>query len=322
MAFRQADVAIRRHYFEDTLMLIAEFNVLGHEMNYVLRISSFGSRSDGQNIQVYFGLLDDTMRDFTEARYVYDADQIMVDRKKLLIRAENVEINETFQGLKVFIKSDAVTLDFLAVNDGHRKDIRSLEELEINNRLEGYAYPYCTTEGTALIGTNYCDLHGTAFYGRRYQNRGGRLDRRTGQTSILRSFSRSEPEPQNSEATSLYGTFVLSDGKRFSFGTFGDGKNQDDVFVLTAGNNMSEVKILPIRTTIEDTGDPEHPDKDVTLYLQSEDPAFSLKARRVLTLNEGLSPDKKDFRLYDRFARLSGTFEGEKVHGYGCLIMT
>lgn len=323
MARREEDVAIRKNYFEDTILIMGEFEIFGHNMNYVLRVSSFGSRSNGQNLQVYFGLLDDTMRDFSESRYLYDAEKIIVDRERLLIRAENVEINETYQGLKVYVKDEAVTLDFVVNNDGHKIDMRSLERLELNNRVEGYNYPYCTTEGTALIGTTYCDVHGTVFYMRRFQNHAGRFDRRTGQTSLLRGFSRTtEPESQSPEATSLYGFFVLADGKRIAFGSFGDGKDQDDYFYITQGNNTYEHKVLPIQSSTADTGDEEHPDKDVTVHIVAEDQAFSLKARRVLTLTEDLSPEKKDFKMYDRFARVSGTFEGRKISGYGCMILT
>ena len=33
------DIAIRKNYFEDTIVLLGDFNVAGHDMNYVLRDS-------------------------------------------------------------------------------------------------------------------------------------------------------------------------------------------------------------------------------------------------------------------------------------------
>ena len=47
------DIAIRKNYFEDTIVLLGDFSVAGHDMNYVLRISSYGSKVNGQNIRVY-----------------------------------------------------------------------------------------------------------------------------------------------------------------------------------------------------------------------------------------------------------------------------
>ena len=322
MAKREADIAIRRGYFEDTILLIGEFDFLEHHMNYVLRLSSFGSRGDNLNLQVYFGLLDDTMRDFSESRYLYSNDQVIVDKDRLWIRSESVEIRESYEGLKVYVKDEAITLDFLIKNDGNRSDLRSLERMEMNNRLEGYSYPYCLAEGTALIGQNYDSVHGTAFYLRRFQNHGGRFDRRTGQTSILRGFSRNEPVFVDDEAFSLYGFFTLANGKRLGFGSFGDGKFQDDFLLVNSGGSTHEYRIRPIRITISDSGDPEHPDKDVHVLIETENDDYILKTRRVLTRTENLSPEKKDFLMYDRFARLTGTANGTKITGHGCLILT
>jgi len=322
MANRVEDIAIRQGYFEDTLLMIGEFDFLGHAMNYVLRVSSFGSKGDKANVQIYFGLLDDTMRDFSEARHFYEIGQTIIDKDRLWLRSESVELRETMQGLKVYVNDDAITLDFVVQNDGVKIDLRTLEKMGINNRLEGYSYPYCLSEGTALIGENYGTVQGTLFYMRRYQNHPGRYDKRIGQTSLLRGFSRSAQASQEPEANSLYGFFTLSNGKRVVFGYFGDGREQDDYLVVTAGNNTSEHKIKPIQAAIHDTGDEERPDKDVLVLIQSADDEFTLKMRRVLTLTDNLSPEKKDFKLYDRFVRLSGNWNGSKITGCGCLVMT
>ena len=322
MANRVEDIAIRQGYFEDTLLMIGEFDFLGHAMNYVLRVSSFGSKSEKANVQVYFGLLDDTMRDFSEARHFYEIGQTIIDKDRLWLRSESVELRETFQGLKVYVKDDAITLDFMVQNDGVKIDLRTLEKMGINNRLEGYSYPYCLSEGTALIGENYSNVQGTLFYMRRYQNHAGRYDKKVGQTSLLRGFSRSVQTAQEPEANSLYGFFTLSNGKRVAFGYFGDGREQDDYLVVTAGNSTSEHKIKPIQASIHDTGDEERPDKDVLVLIQSAEDEFTLKMRRVLTLTDNLSPEKKDFKLYDRFVRLSGNWNGSKITGCGCMVLT
>ncbi len=333
MAGREADVAIRKHYFEDTILILGEFDILGHDMHYTLRVSSFGSRTNGQKLQIYFGLLDETMREFTETRYLYDSDNVIIDRDQLLIRTEHVEIRESFNGVKVYVEGESLTLDFTLENDGHRSDIRSLERMDVNNRTEGYSYPYCLTEGTALIGNNYSPVHGTAYYIRRFQNRPGRFDKRTGQTSILRGFSRNESDNDDSEGFSLYGFFVLSNGRRLFFGSFGNDSSHDDICIVTSGSTTYEKKIEPIQNAIVDVEAPEqgstdsganppHPDKDVTVRVTAADGEFYLKARRVLNLTEDFSPEKKDLRQYDRFVRATGKHENERIVGYGYMTLS
>ena len=322
MAKRETDIAIRRNFFEDTILLIGEFDFLGHQMNYVLRLSSFGSRNESLNLQVYFGLLDDTMRDFSESRNFYTNDQVIVDKERLWIRTDRIEIRDSYDGLKVYIRDDDLTFDFVVQNDGNRSDLRALERLDINNRLEGYSYPYCLVEGSALIGQNYTPVQGTAFYLRRFQNHAGRLDRRTGQTSILRGFSRGDTGYIDADASSLYGFFTLANGKRLCFGSFGDGHNQDDFLLVNSGGSTHDHRILPIQVSVNDSGDPDHPDKDVLVMVQTENDDFIIKARRVLTRSENLSMEKKDFLMFDRFARLTGTANGSKISGHGVMVLT
>ena len=86
------DIAIRKNYFEDTIVLLGDFNVAGHDMNYVLRISSYGSKTNGNNVRVYFGLLDDTKREYTEQNYEYPGDKVIIDDAHLLVRTDMVEL--------------------------------------------------------------------------------------------------------------------------------------------------------------------------------------------------------------------------------------
>ena len=316
---RDVDIAIRKNYFEDTILLLGEFTVLGHDMNYVLRVTSFGSRSSGENMQVYFGLLDDTMREFSEVRYFYNSDKIRVENDKLMIRADEVEINETIYGLKVFIKYESITLDFLVENDGHRSEFHSLGKSNLNNRMEGYSYPYCTTQGTALIGSNYCEVNGQAFYLRRYQNHGGFFDRRLGQTAILRRGADSSEKAMHS----LYGFFVLSNGRRLMFASYGNDPEQDDIFVMSTTTGSIEVEVDPILIACTDYGgEVGESGKDITVRLKAADEEFQLKTRRDLEMTQDISPEQKDFRMYDRFARMGGRFRGVKVSGDGCMIYT
>ncbi len=315
---RDVDIAIRKNYFEDSILLLGEFSVLGHDMNYVLRVTSFGSKSSGENIQVYFGLLDDTMREFSEVRYFYESDKIRVNDSKLMIRADEVEISETIYGLKVFIKYESVTLDFLVENDGHRSEYHSLGKSNLNNRIEGYTYPYCTTQGTAFIGNNYCEVNGQCFYVRRFQHHGGFFDRRLGQTAILRGGRDSDKGMQ-----SLYGFFVLSNGRRILFASYGNDREQDDFVGLSTSTGSKEVEVEPILIAATDFGgDVGSSGKDVTVRLKAVDGEFTLKTRRDLEMTQDIAPDNKDFRMYDRFARMGGRFHDEKVSGYGCMILT
>ena len=314
---RETDIAIRKNYFEDSIILMGEFNVMGHDMNYVLRVSSFGSRSSGgEKIQVYFGILDDTMREFSETRYLYDSEAIRVENDKLMIRANEVEINETYYGLKVFVRCEGITLDLLVSNDGHKSEFRSLGKGSLNNRIEGYSYPYCTTEGTALIGNNYREVTGQAFYVRRFQNHGGFFDRRIGQTAILRGGDNSEKTPR-----SLYGFFVLSNGRRLMFASYGNDREQDDFSAVSMVSGAQEKELDPIRIDEKEFGgDVGESGKDVTVRLHATDDEFTLKTRRELVMTRDCSPEQKDFCLFDRFARMGGRFRDEKVSGFGCMI--
>ncbi len=316
---RDVDIAIRKNYFEDSILLLGEFTVLGHNMNYVLRVTSFGSRSSGENLQVYFGLLDDTMREFSETRYFYNSDKIRVENEKLMIRADDVEINETIYGLKVFIKYESVTLDFLVENDGHKAQFQSLGKSNLNNRIEGYSYPYCTTEGTAFIGNNYCEVTGQAFYIRRFQNHGGFFDRRLGQTAVLRGSAEKGP----SVMRSIYGFFVLSNGRRILFASYGNDVEQDDLCAVSTTAGGMEVSVEPIQIATTDFGgEVGESGKDVTIRVKAVDGEFALKTRRDLIMSQDLSPEQKEFRMYDRFARMGGRFRDEKVTGYGCIMYT
>lgn len=315
---RDVDIAIRRNYFEDSILILGEFDVLGHHMNYVLRVSSFGSRSAGENLQVYFGLLDDTMRDFTETRYLYSLDKIRVSDDKLMIRADDVEIYETAYGLKTFIKYDAVTLDFMLSNDGHKSQFRALGKGNLSNRMEGYAYPYCTLEGTALIGTNYSEVTGQAFYVRRYQHHGGFFDRKSGQTAILRGAENAEKGMR-----SLYGFFVLSNGRRVLFASYGNDWEQDDLVSVSTISGAEELETTPILISASEFGgEVGEAGMDVTVRIKSVDEEVVLKTRRDLIRTVDVSPENKEFSLCDRFARMGGRYHGEKVSGYGCMIYT
>ena len=315
---RDVDIAIRRNYFEDSILVLGEFDVLGHHMNYVLRVSSFGSRSAGENLQVYFGLLDDTMRDFTETRYLYPLDKIRISDDKLMIRADDVEIYETAYGLKTFIKYDAVTLDFMISNDGHKSQFRALGKGNLSNRMEGYAYPYCTLEGTALIGTNYSEVTGQAFYVRRYQHHGGFFDRKSGQTAILRGAENAEKGMR-----SLYGFFVLSNGRRVLFASYGNDWEQDDLVSVSTISGAEELETTPILISASEFGgEVGEAGMDVTVRIKSVDEEVVLKTRRDLIRTVDVSPENKEFSLCDRFARMGGRYHGEKVSGYGCMIYT
>ena len=35
---RKSDIAIRKKYTEDSVIILGDFNVAGHEMNYVFRV--------------------------------------------------------------------------------------------------------------------------------------------------------------------------------------------------------------------------------------------------------------------------------------------
>ena len=104
------DVAIRKNYFEDTIVILGDFNVAGHDMNYVLRVSSYGSKVNGQNVRVYFGLLDDTKREYSEYKQEYPGEKVIIDDAHLLVRTDMIEINDSPEGLKLYINYETIAV--------------------------------------------------------------------------------------------------------------------------------------------------------------------------------------------------------------------
>ena len=139
------DIAIRKNYFEDTIVLLGDFSVAGHDMNYVLRISSYGSKVNGQNIRVYFGLLDDTKREYSEYKQEYTGDQVIIDDGHLLFRTDMVEINDSPEGLKLYINYETIVIDFLIKRGDDKIDIKKFGKSQDGGKVVTYAYPECTS---------------------------------------------------------------------------------------------------------------------------------------------------------------------------------
>ena len=95
------DVAIRKNYFEDTIVLLGDFNLAGHNLNYVIRVSSYGTRFGENKVRVYFALLDDTLRQYDEEIIDYSADEVILDENRLLIRTDKFEIKDVGDEISV-----------------------------------------------------------------------------------------------------------------------------------------------------------------------------------------------------------------------------
>ena len=51
------------------------------------------------------------------------------------------------------------------------------------------------------------------------------------------------------------------------------------------------------------------------------DDRVMLKCKTKLNINENMSPDDENFKMYDKFVRCVGTFKDSKVTGYGYVVL-
>ena len=92
---------------------------------------------------------------------------------------------------------------------------------------------------------------------------------------------------------------------------------------MSTVNGSEKIEIEPILIAESDYGgEVGSSGKDITLRLRATQEDFAIKTRRDLEMSDEVSPEQKDFRMYDRFARLGGRFHGEKISGYGYMIYT
>ena len=304
------DIAIRKNYFEDTIVLLGDFSVAGHDMNYVLRISSYGSKVNGQNIRVYFGLLDDTKREYSEYKQEYTGDQVIIDDGHLLFRTDMVEINDSPEGLKLYINYETIVIDFLIKRGDDKIDIKKFGKSQDGGKVVTYAYPECTSNGHVTTINNYFETVGSVFYIRHSQT----FDSLFGfKKKVVRLTDNSH---------FMFGFFKLSNFKKLMFGTFSSEDETTDMLAVMSYGDIYEVAIQPMRKIMMDYIEAENKEEVIIKpNIASFDDKVALRCKTKLNTNEGMSPDEPNFKMYDKFVRCAGTFKDTKVTGYGYMVL-
>ena len=310
----KSDEAIRKKALEDSLIICGEFDVVGHRMNYVLRVSTFGTKNGIHCSKVYFGLLDDTTREYSEQTYSYDANQVIVEDNKLMIRTDKFELSDSVYGLKIYISYETFTLDFLLNHDDNllKPQIKGRDDSDKKNGM--YAYPNCTTVGSVSISNEYFNVNGTASYIRHYHDNPNFFERR------FARFSKQEEEKMNT----VFGFFTLSNGLKITYLTIGNETTYNDFFVTFNRFGVVEEKTLfPIQNIVNYYMNLENKDEEYLMFeLKTFDERIKLRVKRKMNIMTDLSPEHPEHIAGDRFTRIVGDFEGNKVSGFGYLSVT
>ncbi|MCR5148363.1 MAG: hypothetical protein K6C35_05260 [Eubacterium sp.] len=308
----KTDVAIRKNYFEDTIVLLGDFVISGHNMNYVLRLSYYGSKTDKQRLRVYFALLDDTKREYSEVSQEYEADEIIIDENHLLIRADKFEIRDSDEGLKVYIDYDTIVFEYIIKCKGDKIDIKKFGKSNEGGKVETYTYPECYAYGHATVFEHYTEISGNVFYIRHSQSFDKPISRLFfGKKSVLESNS-----------NFMFCFFKLSDDRKLMVGSFNSDELSTDQLGVVRYGELEERDIEPLRKPMmEYLRALDNQDKILQLNINAFNNSFKLKCKTRLNKNENLSPEDPNFKMYDKFVRCSGVFDGEKVSGYGYLVL-
>ena len=304
------DVAIRKNYFEDTIVILGDFNVAGHDMNYVLRVSSYGSKVNGQNVRVYFGLLDDTKREYSEYKQEYPGENVIIDDAHLLVRTDMIEINDSPEGLKLYINYETIVMDFLIKRGEDKIDIKKFGKSQDGGKVVAYAYPECRSSGHVTTLNNYFETVGNVFYIRHSQT----FDSLFGfRKKVIRITDNSH---------FMFGFFKLSNFKKLMFGTFSSEEETTDMMAVMSYGDIVEMAIQPLRLAM--MGFIQTEDKENAIIrpnIATFDDRVMLKCKTKLNINENMSPDDENFKMYDKFVRCVGTFKDSKVTGYGYVVL-
>lgn len=308
----KTDIAIRKNYFEDTIVILGDFDIAGHNMNYVLRMSCYGSRMNGRNVRVYFALLDDTKREYSEVSYDYDSDTVIIDDNRLLVRTDKFELRDSDEGLKVFINYETIIFDFVIKRSNDKIDIKKFGKSNEGGKVETYTYPECYAAGHATVLDNYMDIAGNAFYIRHSQSFENSLAKRLfGKKSSIEEKS-----------NFMFGFFKMSDDRKLMLGSFNSEKESTDQLGVLRYGDLQERDIEPLKKTMMEYINAEDKETRIlTLNINSFTNKFAIKCKTRMNCCENLSPEDPNFRMFDKFVRCAGNYEGDKVTGYGYLVM-
>ena len=304
------DIAIRKNYFEDTIVLLGDFNVAGHDMNYVLRISSYGSKTNGHNVRVYFALLDDTLRQFSETNEEYRGDQVIIDDDRLLVRTDMFEINDSPQGLRLHLDYETLVLDFIIRRGADKIDIKKFGKPQEGGKVVTYAYPECSSSGHVTTNNNYYETAGNVFYIRHSQT-----------FDSLFGFKKKIVKTDDNTHF-MFGFFKLSNYKKIMFGTFSSEEETTDMLAVMAYGDIIEIAIQPMKRVMMDFLKADNKEEMIIRpNISSFDSRVALKCKTRLNICEHMAPDDDNFKMYDKFVRCAGTYKDSKVTGYGYLVL-
>ncbi len=307
-----SEIAIKRNCFEDTVMLLGDFSVAGHDMQYFLRLSYYGSSKKKSNISAYFALLDDTKREFIEADSNGAADTAVIGDSNLLIRKNNLEISETNKGLRLYVVLDSMTIDFVVSRDTGSINVGDPGAKFDNVRVTSYTYPSCFTYGSVTLSNFYYEVKGRALYYRSFQEK---IDK----TTILTRHLVKKNEVNKNKLYLSRGLFHLSNDNNILFVTGDIGPNSHGWSkIIFPNGSLDTTELLPMNQDMKKFFDYAETQTDGTVfYINSTDGRVKLKFKVMPLKREDLTQDSEGYVLYERFTRIVGTYDGQKIKGYG-----
>lgn len=306
------DVAIRKNYFEDTIVLLGDFNLAGHNLNYVIRVSSYGTRFGENKVRVYFALLDDTLRQYDEEIIDYSADEVILDENRLLIRTDKFEIKDVGDEISVYFNYKTIIFDFNIRFKCEKIQIKRFGKPVEGGKVDTYAYPECITEGHATTDDKYHEIHGKLFYVRHAQNFENILTRKF---KINRAVDVNRPHI-------MFAFYSLTNGRKLILGSFTHQDEHIDQLGIMIHMDFHEKDIEPLRKSITEYMNQENKEGLILkLNINAFDNRFALKCKTAFNINEGMSPADLEFTMYDKFVRCGGIYDNEKVSGYGYMVL-
>ena len=318
---RKSDIAIRKKYTEDSVIILGDFNVAGHEMNYVFRVSSFGARAGIEKINVYFSLLDNTKRENVEVSYDFKPENVIIEEQSLMVRAENMEITDSYDCLHAYINYDSFSMDIDVKSYGKKYDAESYLKNYDPTMLGAYVYPDCTTKGNVILSDKYFDVTGNAYVIRKYQYKEANMF-----TGLLRRTS-----SDDLDYNSMMAFMVLNNDTKIFMGSYG-GDKKEDFMIGISPMGFENKLIFEIQNDIDTyVNRSSKTDEPLYLAIMSKDERVNLKFKRKLKkVFTKIVPEDADeqtkinseIRLYDRFIRVVGVYNREKVSGYGYIAIS
>ncbi len=186
--------------------------------------------------------------------------------------------------------------------------------------LGAYVYPDCTTKGNVILSDKYFDVTGNAYVIRKYQFKEANMF-----TGLLRRTS------DDLDYNSMMAFMVLNNDTKIFMGSYGGDKKEDFMIGITPMGFENKL-IFEIQNDIDTyVNRGSKTDEPLYLAIMSKDERVNLKFKRKLKkVFTKIVPEDADeqtkinseIRLYDRFIRVVGFYNREKVSGYGYIAIS